>query len=59
MAAAHGCEASVVSLVKAGADTGFILAGGLTVLHMVSSSALTSAQKDGASIHIPFLLIKI
>lgn len=40
MAAARGCGPAVVHLVEAGADSGLVLSGGATVLHMSADMGL-------------------
>lgn len=44
MAAACGCGSAVADLVRAGADAGLVLSGGLTVLHISADMGLTEVS---------------
>lgn len=50
MAAARGCGLAVKHLVEAGADSGLVLSGGATVLHMSADMGLSEVSDgtDGA-----------
>jgi len=43
MAAVSGCDAGAETLVKAGADTGYIMPGNLTLLHICAENGLEKA----------------